>query len=241
LETAPVTLSRGKIAFLVALMAIGVGFLGLTLVRYLGRRPPADLAQEARDYLQRHKEPLSGPLEQLLREAEKSRVRTHAHPLLGLPAPDFELPDHQGRTCKLGDMLKRGPVVVVFYYGYYCNHCVSQLFDLNEDIRYFRELGAEVVAISPDSPELTRERYKQYGEFAFAVLSDPQNKVAEAYGVYSPATAGKEAVLLHGTFVLTRDGLVEWAHSGTEPFTGNRTLLYQLARVEGRLPKAEGN
>ena len=58
-------------------------------------------------------------------------------------------------TVQLAKELKKGPVVVVFYLGYYCNHCVSQLFDLNEDVRYFHELGAEVIAISADPPELT--------------------------------------------------------------------------------------
>jgi hypothetical protein len=44
--------------------------------------------------------------------------------------------------------------------------------------------------------------------------------------------------LRHGRFVIDRDGRVHSAHSGHEPFTGNRTLLYELARLEGRRPAA---
>jgi peroxiredoxin len=111
------------------------------------------------------------------------------------------------------------------------------LFALSDDIQKFRELGAEVVAVSADPPKETRERFQQYGEFAFPVLSDPGNKVAREYGVFQPAREGREEILQHGTFVIGRDGIVAWAQCGDEPFTGNRTLLYELARLEGRLPE----
>ena len=95
-----------------------------------------------------------------------------------------------------------------------------------------------MVAISADPPQQTRERFQQYGEFSFPVLSDPGNKVAQKYGVFHPAREGREEVLWHGTFVIGRDGVVAWAQFGDEPFTQNRTLLYELARLEGRLPES---
>jgi peroxiredoxin len=68
------------------------------------------------------------------------------------------------------------------------------------------------------------------------VLCDPGNKVAQSYGVFRPASGTEASVLLHGTFLIGRDGTVHWAQCGDEPFTGNRTLLYEIARLEGRLP-----
>jgi peroxiredoxin len=134
--------------------------------------------------------------------------------------------------------LKNGPVILVFYYGYYCNHCVSQLFALDKDLEKFRELGVTVVAVSADSPERTRERFKQYGSFSFPVLSDPGNKVAEQFETYvRNVKDGKGGDQLHGTFVITRKGAIAWTHRGDGPFTGNRTLLIEAARSEGRLPK----
>ena len=47
--------------------------------------------------------------------------------------------------------------MLVFYYGYHCNHCVKQLFGLHDDIERFRALGATVVAVSADLPETTRD------------------------------------------------------------------------------------
>jgi peroxiredoxin len=240
--TLPVTRRRnwGRWAFLALLLSAGVGLLAWTAVRHFRPAPTQpDVAQDARDYLQKRKVPLSGALAKLLADAEKTPdalVRTQLHLLLGERAPDFELSDPHGQSWKLSEHLAQGPVLVVFYYGYHCNHCVSQLFDINEDMKYFRELGVQVVALSADPPQTTRDRFRRYGEFAFPVLSDTDNKTAQAYRVFSPADGKKEAVLLHGTFVIDRDGMVQWAHVADEPFTGNRTLLHQFARLEGRLP-----
>ena len=85
--------------------------------------------------------------------------------------------------------------------------------------------------------ELTQKRFKEYGAFGFPVLSDTDNKVAKQYGTWAASPkAGQEPALLHGTFVISRQGKVVWANYGEGPFTQNRTLLYEIARAEGRLP-----
>ena len=130
-------------------------------------------------------------------------------------------------------------MVLIFYYGYHCVACVRQLFDVNKDLPLFREVGARVVAVSPDPPELTRQRFQQHGPFDFPVLSDPGNKAAQAYGVFKPAPDGTTAdIRRHGTFVIDRDGTVQWVNVGDAPFRRNPALLYQLAKMEGRLPPA---
>jgi peroxiredoxin len=225
------------------LLAAGVGLLSWAAWHHLHRPTPPDAAPEpdvadaARGFLrERNVRPLSGPLAGLLADTRAEREPSQEHPLLGQRAPDFELSDHLRQPWRLGDRLARGPVVLVFYYGYHCNHCVGQLFALHDDVGKFRELGAEVVAVSGDPPEWTRERFRQYGAFAFPVLSDPGNQVAQAYGAYRPASGKTREDLQHATFVIGRDGRVRWAYRGNQPFTGNRTLLYELARLEGRLP-----
>jgi peroxiredoxin len=231
-----------------ALAAGGMGLLAwVAWVHWLGPRAPAappdfDVAKSAREFLRdRSVRPLSEPLERLLADTSVKCVETQPHALLGQTAPDFELTDSGGQALRLRERLSRGPVVLVFYYGYYCNHCVSQLFALNDDIKKFRELGAEVIAVSADPPELTRQRFQRYGAFAFPVLSDPGHKAGRLYGVFRPAKGEEPEDLQHGTFVIGRDGRVHWAHTGYEPFTGNRTLLYELARLEGRLPSPKPN
>jgi thioredoxin-dependent peroxiredoxin len=214
------------------------------LYRYTSARsnavsPPRDIAQEARDDLaKRNFRPLSAALENLLADAKYEPIPTQAHTLLLHASPDFTLLDTQGKEWSLTQHLKSGPIVLVFYYGYHCNHCVSQLFALDKDLAKFRELGVTVVAVSADPVQLTRERFKQYGAFSFPVLSDPGNKIAEKYETYVPSTKdGKEGDLLHGTFVISRSGTIVWTNRGDAPFTENRTLLVEGARSEGRLPK----
>jgi len=232
---------RGMAIAMLVLLAAGAGLGAWLLIHQQHPEAVADVAQDARDYLRKHKvAPLSGSLQKLLAEAEQSPdklTRTQDHRLLAERAPEFELADQEGKLWSLKDLLAGGPVVLVFYYGYHCNHCVSQLFDLNEDLPLFRELGSRVIAVSADPPELTRQRFKQYGPFGFPVLSDPGNKVAESYRVFTPAQGGKKEDLLHGTFVIDRDGVVQWVNVGDTPFSGNQTLLYQLAKLEGRLPQ----
>ena len=196
-----------------------------------------DIPGEAPVLRSQNVKPLSDPLKKLLEDDGENRIKTQPHALLGTAAPNFELADHRQTIWKLHDRLKNGPVVLVFYYGYQCNHCVSQLFALRDDISKFHELGAEIVAVRCQCARLTRERFKQYGEFAFPVLSDPANKIARAYGVFQSAAGKAPENLQHGTFVIGRDGLVHSALSGDEPFTGNRTLVHELAKLEGRLPE----
>jgi len=235
------TAAGGSLRILAPLGVIGL--IAYYVYRYANPPVPPtkrDLAREARDDLEsRNFRPLSAPLAALLADAKYEPIPTQAHALLLQPAPDFTLPDVNGKEWTLTKELKDGPVVLVFYYGYHCNHCVSQLFALDKDLEKFRELGVKVVAVSADPAELTRERYKQYGAFGFPVLTDPSNKVAEKYETYVRSVkADQEGDLLHGTFVISRQGKIVWTNRGDSPFTENRTLLYEAARAEGRLPQA---
>lgn len=192
-----------------------------------------DMAQEARaDLDRRGYKPLSKPLADLLSDPAYKPVPTQTHPLLGQPAPDFTLTDTDGHPVSLANF-KNGPVVLVFYYGFHCNHCVSQLFALHQDIDKFRELGATVLAVSADPSELTRKRFQKYGAFAFPVLSDTNYAVATKYGTFAPAKKpDEEGDLLHGTFVIDRAGRVRWVNRGDGPFTENQTLLREVQALE---------
>jgi peroxiredoxin len=195
--------------------------------------PPKDLAHEATiDLERRNYSPLSVPLDALLADNTYKSIPTQAHPLLGMAAPEFSLLKTDNTPVSLAESLKKGPVVLVFYYGYHCDHCVSQLFALNKDIEKFRAMGATVLAISADPVEETQERFRMYGAFDFSVLSDPSNSVATQYGTYMPAVkAGEDGNLMHGTFVIDKKGHVVWANRGDGPFTENRTILVELSNA----------
>jgi peroxiredoxin len=187
-----------------------------------GLVPTGNIAADANAYLAATQtKQLTEGLADILNDQAFTPVATQPHPLVGQPAPQFTLKDSTDASRSLRDWTSRGPVVLIVYYGYGCNHCVAQLFAIDKDLSLFHELGAEVVALSSDSTEHTREKFKEYGPFGFPVLSDPDNKTAAAYGVYD----GKE--LDHTTFVF-KGGKVVWANSGNEPFLDNKTLLRAL-------------
>lgn len=92
------------------------------------------------------------------------------------------------------------------------------------------------LAVSADASEDTAAKFVKYGMFNFPVLSDPQNEVAAVYSVFAPASERSSQILLHGTFVITSDGIVRWWQYAHEPFTDNATLLVEIAKAQGRLP-----
>lgn len=195
------------------------------LCESFGLVPTGRIDDDARQFLEATKqERLRGTLESVLAETVED-VPTENHALLRQPAPDFSLLDHSLRRVSLEDINPGRPKIVVFYYGYFCSHCVAQLFALNDDLKLIEEAGATVVAISADDPETTSKRYAQYGEFDFLVLSDPDNSVAAAYDVFTPAADNADEDILHGTFVVDGNGDVVWAETGYTPFTNNRFLL----------------
>jgi peroxiredoxin len=161
------------------------------------------------------------------------------HPLLGEPAPEFELPDSQKRPRSLAATRALGPVVLVFYYGFQCSHCVAQLYQVDYDYGEFDKLGVQVLALCADSPEHSNRQMSRHGRFGFPLLSDADNRVASLYGVFTPATGERDEDLQHGTFVIDRDGRVVWAQRGYEPFTDNATLLKVIAGLEAPAPQTE--
>ncbi len=179
---------------------------------------------------------LTEGLAQILSETAFTPTKSQDHPLLNQKAPDFSLPDDSGKSQKLRELAKDRPLVVVFYLGYGCSHCVAQLIAIDKDLHYFRELDADVVAISADESTHTAEKFQEYGRFHFPVLADVDNAAGQAWGVYQPQTETQEEFAKHGTFIVDRNGTVIFAEIGTEPFLDNRSLLHIVARSQGLAP-----
>lgn len=211
-----------------------IALVGLALVMGSGyalrtRQPEENVAEAAREYLkQQDVRPLSS--DWVAPEAIE-RTASLPHPLLQRAAPNFSLPRADGGTLELDERWIHGPVVLVFYYGYYCNHCVAQLFALQADRAKFTAAGAEIIAISPDSPQESAAKFAKYGEFSFPVLADVDNLTAANYGLLLPRAEAQSQRLLHGTFLIDRAGKVRWSHYGPAPFTDNAALLRELAEL----------
>jgi peroxiredoxin len=146
-------------------------------------------------------------------------------------APSFELPNQEGKGTSLATLLEKGPVVVTFYRGSWCPYCNLQLRALQACLGEIHDLGAELIAISPQVPDdsLSKDEISQMG---FQVLSDQSAKVAVEYGVawevpefllehmrvdrgldLETVNNGNGTVLpIPATFVINKEGTVVWRY-----------------------------
>jgi peroxiredoxin/YHS domain-containing protein len=101
---------------------------------------------------------------------------------VGAKAPDFSLADASGKSTRLADLLKDGPVVLTWYRGGWCPYCNLQLRAYQHALPKFTAAGARLVALSPELPDNSLTTKEKEG-LQFAVLSDKGNAVARQYGV----------------------------------------------------------
>ncbi|GLH76616.1 peroxiredoxin [Bradyrhizobium sp. SSBR45G] len=100
----------------------------------------------------------------------------------GDTAPAFTLNDPEGQPVSSADLLAKGPLVVSFYRGVWCPYCNMELQALQAALPAFEELGASLVAISPQTAANSRKSVRQ-NELRFPILSDVRNDVAAAFGL----------------------------------------------------------
>ena len=143
------------------------------------------------------------------------------------PAPEWSLIDHESKPMTLAE--RRGkPVVLVFYLGAGCLHCVEQLHKFAPKTEEFAKLGIEVIGISTDSPADLLAAHKNYtGTFPFRLLSNNDLSVFKTYRCHDDF----ESKPLHGTFLIAPDGRELWHDIGAEPFMDVDFLLGEARRT----------
>jgi thioredoxin-dependent peroxiredoxin len=101
----------------------------------------------------------------------------------GQEAPDFELPDQDGRSVKLSDF--RGqPVVVYFYPKADTPGCTAQACGVRDHRADYAKVGSVVLGISPDPVKKVKKFHEKY-DLDFALLADEGHVVADTYGVWA--------------------------------------------------------
>jgi peroxiredoxin len=163
-------------------------------------------------------------------ELENNAAASHAlQP--GAIAPDFILPNVDGRSVRLYSELERGPVVLVFYRGGWCPFCNIHLRGFQKSLAEFKAVGAQVMAISPQLPDQSLSTQEK-DELAFPVLSDVGLNTARAFRVAfelpkalldlyadfdqplenSNGVEGAKELPLPATFVIRADRSIAYAH-----------------------------
>ncbi|CAN7529166.1 peroxiredoxin-like family protein [Paenibacillus sp. LjRoot153] len=101
---------------------------------------------------------------------------------VGDTAPNFVLTNPLGEQITLYDELVRGPVILTFYRGSWCPYCNIQLRAYQQILPEILEHGAQLLAITPQSPEHSLTQ-KEKEQLTFQVLSDPDGLVADRFNL----------------------------------------------------------
>lgn len=156
---------------------------------------------------------------------------------LGIEAPDFSLPDTQGRTVSLGDFKDAPALLVIFM----CNHCpfVKHILDgLVELVKEYQQKGVAAVGINSndvesfleDRPEMMARAAREK-KFTFPYLYDQSQSVAKAYH----AACTPDFFLFDGDRKLVYRGQMDDSRPGSKiPVTGNDLRAALDAVLEGK-------
>jgi peroxiredoxin len=149
--------------------------------------------------------------------------------LVGSKIPEFQLPDHDGKSVSSSDLLAKGRLVLCFIRGRWCPFCVGQMEAMNLIAPEIEQADAMLAAISPQTVQQSffmRDQHK----LRFPLFSDAGNNVARQFGLTYRAPDEQRAVYqrafvnlpfvngddswelpIPATYIIDRDGTVLYA------------------------------
>ena len=145
------------------------------------------------------------------------------------PTPKISLPNQSGTPVPVSPKPGR-PLLLIYYLGAGCLHCVDQLIAFDAAADTYADHGIDILAVGTDSVEELRLAH-QDGElqniFQFPLLADPEGSAFRAFGAFDPI----HQEVYHGTILISPDGQALWRDHGHEPFMDTRFLLREAKRL----------
>jgi peroxiredoxin Q/BCP len=151
----------------------------------------------------------------------------------GEKAPAFKLASSEGGEVSLSG-LKGQRFVLYFYPKDDTPGCTQEACDFRDNLARLKRAGVPVYGVSQDSLT-SHEKFRTKYKLPFALLSDPDNGVATAFGAYGKKMMYGKAVqgTIRSTFVVGADGRIEHAWS---PVRVKGHVDAVLAAVSGEAP-----
>jgi peroxiredoxin len=141
-------------------------------------------------------------------------------------APQLDVLDSEGKHVSLQDYRGKN-VMLIFYLGQECPHCMRQLHDIGNKKDDWERLNTVVLAVSSASSQKNAETLKTLGKLPIRLLSDDHYTNARRFHSYDDF----EEIELHSTLLIDSKGRVYWARLGGDPFSDTAFLTKQLERM----------
>jgi peroxiredoxin len=138
---------------------------------------------------------------------------------VGSKAPDFTLKSKAAdglKDIKLSANFGKKQTVLLFFPLAYTGVCTQEMCDQTSGLGEYEKLGADVIAISVDSP-FTQEAWAKANKITVTLASDLNKAVTKAYDVVFPMLAGVGDTSARAAFVIGKDGIVKYAEQTPTP------------------------
>ncbi len=147
---------------------------------------------------------------------------------VGDKAPDFSLPDKDGKTVSLSDFLGK-KVVLYFYPKDNTPGCTRQACAFAGSYLAFKAKGVEVIGISRDSVS-SHLKFAEKHSLPFILLSDTELEAIQAYGVWQEKKLyGKTSMgVVRSTFIVDEQGFIQKVMPKVKPDTNADEILAEL-------------
>ena len=144
-------------------------------------------------------------------------------------APHFDLENQNGQNVRLSDFTGK-KLFLYFYPKANTSGWATQAKNVRDALKALKKKKIAVIGISPDTPE-TQKKFDDKHTLGFSLLSDPDHKIAEAYGVWGEKKMyGKTFMgIIRSSFLISKNGNIEKAWYKISP----KNTIPELMKVLG--------
>ena len=149
----------------------------------------------------------------------------------GTKAPDFELPDQNGKMHKLSDYAGK-KVILYFYPKDNTPGCTKQACGFSERYPLFTEKGAVVLGVSKDTVA-SHKKFEEKYNLPFTLLSDTELTCIKAYDVWQEKkNYGKVSMgVVRTTYLIDEEGIIVKAYGKVKAEENPAQMLGELKEV----------
>ena len=137
---------------------------------------------------------------------------------VGSKAPDFTLKSKSPADVevKLSNNFGKKNTVLLFFPLAYTSVCTKEMCDLTAGLGAYADLGADVIAISVDSP-FSQAAWAQKESIKITLASDLNKTVIKSYDVVFPMLAGIGDTAARAAFVVDKSGVIQYSEQTPTP------------------------